>query len=257
MPLAPGRYRVTVSLEGFQTFVRDAIDRRRPERRRPERDPAGGRRPAGSGRDRVGAAARHGRRPAWADDSQRGLHRPAAGDEHRRTARSDGVHVPDAGRAVGRPLGQRDGRPGLHDRHVRGRHPHHQRRRAGRRPQPELRDLGRSGRSVPGRDERHRRDVQRPGRVQLHREVGHEHVPRERVRVLPEQGARREGVLFEHQAGRQPARVRIHVRRPDPQEPDVLLHGVRRVPRPPADGVRADVRFPRWPSATATSAGCR
>ncbi len=104
-----------------------------------------------------------------------------------------------------------------------------------------LRDLGRSGRSVPGRDQRHRRDVQRPGRVQLRRQVGDEHVPRQRVRVLPQQGARREGVLCEHQAGRQPARIRRHVRRSDPQEPDVLLHGLRRIPRPPADAVRADV----------------
>ena len=30
-------------------------------------------------------------------------------------------------------------------------------------------------------------------------------------------------------------------RRPDPQEPDVLLRGLRRIPRPPPDGVRADV----------------
>jgi Carboxypeptidase regulatory-like domain len=42
------------------------------------------------------------------------------------------------------------------------------------------------GRSVPGRDERHRRDVQRPGRVQLCRQVGDEQVPWQRVRVLPE-----------------------------------------------------------------------
>ena len=92
---------------------------------------AGRRRQAGSRRHRGGAAARDGRRAARPDDSQRGLHRAAARDEHRRPARSDGVHVPDAGRAVDRTLGQRDGRPGFHDRHVRGRHPDHQRRRAG------------------------------------------------------------------------------------------------------------------------------
>ena len=35
------------------------------------------------------------------------------------------------------------------------------------------------------------------------------------------------------QAGRQPARVRRHARRSDPQEPDVLLRRLRRLPRPP------------------------
>ena len=62
-----------------------------------------------------------------------------------------------------------------------------------------------------------------------------------RIRVLPEQGARRQGILCDRQARRQPARIRGHARRSDPQEPDVLLHGVRRVPRSPADALVADV----------------
>ena len=62
-----------------------------------------------------------------------------------------------------------------------------------------------------------------------------------RIRVLPEQGARREGVLCDRQARRQPARIRGHARRSDPQEPDVLLHGLRRLPRSPADALVADV----------------
>ena len=100
-------------------------------------------------------------------------------------------------------------------------------------------------RSVPGRDQRHRRDVQRPGRLELRRQVGHEHVPRQRLRVLPQQGARHQGVLRRHEAGRQPARVRRHARRSDSQEPDVLLRRLRRLPRSPADARRGWSRFRR------------
>ena len=78
-----------------------------------------------------------------------------------------------------------------------------------------VRDLGRSRRSVPGRDERHGRDVQRPGRLELRRQVGDELAARECLRVLPQQGARLEGVLRRLQARRQSARVRRHRRRPD------------------------------------------
>ena len=74
---------------------------------------------------------------------------------------------------------------------------------------------------------------------------------------LPQQGARREGVLCDGQAGRQPARVRRDARRSDPQEPDVLLRGLRRLPRPPSDGVGADVDSDAGASATAISARCR
>ena len=119
--------------------------------------------------------------------------------------------------------------------------PDDERRGPGGRPQSVVRHLRRRGRSVPGRDKRNGGDVQRPGRVQLRRQVRDERVPWQRVRVPAEQGARREVVLRDGQAGRQPARVRRDARRPDPQEPDVLLRGLRRVSRPPSDGIRADV----------------
>ena len=159
-------------------FVQERVDRRRARRRRLERHAVGRRRHAGDHCRRRAARAEHRGWAARADDPQRRLHGAAAGDEHRRPARSDRVHVPDARRAVGRPLGQRDGRPGLHQRHLRRRHADHQRGRAGRRPQPVVRHLGGSGRSVPGRDQRHGRHVQRPGRVELRREVRHQPIPR-------------------------------------------------------------------------------
>ena len=89
--------------------------RRRPGGGRSQRHAAGRRCRAGG--HRVGRAfvAAHGRRAARSDHSQRRLHRASAGDEHRWSARPDRVHVPDAGRAVGGPLGQRHGRPGLRD----------------------------------------------------------------------------------------------------------------------------------------------
>ena len=93
------------------------------------------------------------------------------------------------------PLGQRDGRTGFHQRHLRRRRADHQRGGAGRGPQPVVRHLGGSRRSVPGGDERHGGDVQRPGRLELRRQVGDEPLSRQRVRVLPQQGARREVVL--------------------------------------------------------------
>ena len=153
---------------------------RRARRGRPQRH-AGGRRlaPGSHGLGRT-AAPEHCRRPAGPDHPQRRLHGAAARDEHRRAARSDGVHVPDAGRAVGRPLGQRDGRPGFHQRHLRRRRADHERCRAGRRPQPVVRHLGRGGGSVPGRDQRHRRDVQRPGRVELRHQIGNESISGQR-----------------------------------------------------------------------------
>ena len=120
-------------------------------------------------------------------------------------ARSNRLHVHHAWRAVDRTLGQRDGRPGLHHRHVRRRDSDYQRRRPGRRPEPVVRHLGRGHRSVSGGNQRHRRHVQRPGRIELRRQVGHQHVSRCRVRVLPAQGARCEGLLRAHQARRQPA----------------------------------------------------
>ena len=46
-------------------------------------------------------------------------------------------------------------------------------------------------------------------------------------------------------------------RRSDPQEPDVLLRRLRRIPRPPADRVDADLDSRRRRSATAISARCR
>ena len=152
-PLQPGTYRVTVSLDGFQ-HVRPrtassstgcawsaSMSRCRSA------GYAGGR------RHRRAAAAGDRRCAARTDDPQRRLHRAPAGDEHRRPARSDRLHVPHAGRAVDRPLGQRDGRPGLHDRHVRGRHSDHQCRRPGRRTQPVV-TASRSRRSTSSRSKR-------------------------------------------------------------------------------------------------------
>ena len=49
------------------------------------------------------------------------------------------------------------------------------------------------------------------------------------------------GYFSHHQARRQPARIRRHARRPDRQEQDVLLSRLRRVPRPPAVGLDAVV----------------
>ena len=169
--------------------------RRWARRGGPQRHAPGRRYRTGGGGHRRSAVARDRRRQAWPDDSQRNVHRSSAGDEHRRAPRSDRVHVLDARRAVDRTLGQRHGRPGFHHRHVRGRHPDHQRRGPGRRAQHAVRDFGGRGQSIPGRDQRHRRDVQRSGRVQLRRQVRNQHVPWRRVRVLPQQGARREGLF--------------------------------------------------------------
>ena len=96
--------------------------RRRAGSRGTEHHAPGGGHHAGRRGHGVGAAAGDGRRPARPDHPQRRLHRAAARDEYRRTARSDRVHVPHARRAVDRTLGQRHGRPGFHDRHVRRRH---------------------------------------------------------------------------------------------------------------------------------------
>ena len=248
-----GRRRVRVVAASSRRVPRRGDTRRVPDLRagqsggrcarrgRPQRDAAGWRRRTGGHRVGGGAAAEQRRRSPWPDDPERGLHGAAAGHEHRRTARSDGVHVPDARRAVGRALGQRDGRAGFHQRHLRRRRADHQRRRPGRRPQPLVRHLGRSRRSVPGRDQRHGSDVQRPGCVELRRQIGDERVSRQRLRVLPQQGARLQVVLRGGQAGRQPARVRLHARRSDPAQPHVLLRRVRRLPRSAPDRVAPGV----------------
>ena len=170
-PLPPGEYRVDGPLDGFQTFVRDGVivDALAVVGLNVTLQVGGVAQEVVG--DRGAAAAGDRRRAPWPDHPQRGLHRAAAGDEHRRPARPDGLHVPDAGCAVDRPLGQRDGRAGLHQRHLRRGHADHQRRRAGRGTEPLVRHLGRSDRAVPGRNERHGRDVQRPGRLELRRQV--------------------------------------------------------------------------------------
>ena len=89
----------------------------------------------------------------------------------------DAVHVPHARRAVGRTLGQRDGRAGLHQRSVRGGPADHQLGGPGRGPQPLVWHLGRGRGPVPGGDQRYGGDVQRPGRVELRRQVRDESVP--------------------------------------------------------------------------------
>ena len=96
-------------------------------------------------------------------------------------------------------------------------------------------------RAVPGGDQRHGRDVSTararrttsssPGRTSSVAAL----------RVLPQQGARFEGVLRVGEARRQPARVRFHRWRTHPAQPDVLLLGVRRLPGPPADRAAAGV----------------
>ena len=50
-----------------------------------------------------------------------------------------------------------------------------------------------------------------------------------------------QGVLRRHQAGRQPARVRLHARRTAAPQPGVLLRRLRRLSRSPADRVAADL----------------
>ena len=170
-PLPPGEYRVTVTLDGFERFVREGlvVDALSVVGLNVTLQVAGIKQEVVVTRGVT--AARDRRRQARPDDPERSLHRAAARPEHRRAARSDRVHVPDARRAVDRTLGQRHGRPGLHHRHVRRGDSDHERRRPGRRPQPVVRHLGRRRRPVPGRDQRHRRDVQRPGRLQLRRQV--------------------------------------------------------------------------------------
>ena len=222
-PLAPGDYRVTVVLQGFQTFVQESVTV----------DALGVvglnvTLKVGGITQEVTVSAS----PPMLRTADGRLGQTIRNDVYTALplvmntggpARPDRVHVPDARRAVGRPLGQRDGRPGLHQRDLRRGRADHQRRGAGRGPQPVDGHLGRGHRSVPGRDQRHRRHVQRPGRVELRREVGHQPVPRQRLRVLPQQGAGQQGVLRRHQAGRQPARVRLHARRTAPPQPGVLL----------------------------------
>jgi hypothetical protein len=77
--------------------------------------------------------------------------------------------------------------------------------------------------------------------VELRRQIGNEHVSRQRLRVLPPQVARLESVLRDDQAGRQPARIRRYGRRADSAQPDVLLRRVRRLPGSASDPLRADL----------------
>ena len=257
-PLPPGEYRVTVTLARFpdvRSRITSSVDALSVIGLNVTLQVGGDH--AGSARDGRVAAAGDGRRAARPDDPERGLHRAAAGDEHGRAARSDRVHVPDARRAVGRALGQRHGRPGLHrptstSRASRSRTPWCRARAA------TCRSASRSRRSISSRS----RPAARPSCTTARArpttcQVGHEPVPWQCLRVLPQQGAGRQGVLRDGQAGRQPARVRLHARRSASQESGVLLRRLRRLPRPPADRVAADLDSDARRSATAISARCR
>ena len=240
-PLPPGEYRVAVSLAGFRTRRAGARHRGRPRGGGSQRRARSGCGDTGGHRVGGAAAARHGRWPTGSDRPQRGLYGAAARDEHRRPARPDAVHVPDAGRAVGRPLGQRDGRAGLHQRSVRGGPADHQLRGPGRGPQSLVWHLGRGRGPVPGGDQRHRGDVQRSRGLELRGQIRDESVPVHGLRVHAQHRARYEVVLRRDQARGRPARVRGHGRRTDSPQPRVLLHGVRRLSRSPADRFAPDL----------------
>ena len=207
-PLPPGEYRVTVTLDGFQRFVRDGliVDALSVVGLNITLQVAGVKQevvvsaaspPLATADARLGQTIRNEMYTALPLVMNTGGPRDPTAF----------MFLMPGVQSIGRWGNVMGGQDFTTDMYVEG-DSDHERGRPGRRPKPVVRDLGGRRRSVPGRDERHRRDVQRPGRVQLRRQVRDEHVPRQRVRVLPKQGARYEGVLCDGQAVRQPARIR-------------------------------------------------
>ena len=229
-----------VRRQGGAVRVQDDVhpaDHARGKADRPYRPEDGGRRARGHRRgDRPGPRASnrdgHGRR------GHLGQHRAVAAAERpqRQPAGAPparGGHAEPGLLHDGPQLGRR--RPALHQRQPRADEqlPDRRRRheRDGRQPDRLPAEPRRPRRDQRGDEQLlgRRRQRRRRGDQQRH-QVGCEPVPRERVRVLPQQRLRREHVgqqPLERDEGRaHPAHLRRHSRRADRQEQAVLLRGL-------------------------------
>ena len=261
--LRPGIYTLTVEMSGFQKYTRSdmrlevsqvARDQRAARRRRRDRKRERLRRIAAARNEQ--GRSRHGHRPGTHRGAAAPVAQPdGARDADRRRHLQRAGHLPPSvrQRRAGRLVDERRAEP---QQRIPARR-RAQQREPGRQ-QHRLRPSGRCGAGVQDADELLRRAVRPDGRRRHEHvaEVGHQLLPRHRLRVLPAQVARRELVPAERaqhaEGGALPRSVRIRDRRPGEDsrplqrhQQDVLHVQRREIPRGHAGRAvqqRADAR---------------